>query len=238
MTTTPHATDEDVKLADCPFCGSPAERHGGSVMCSSIECAAICGVPSTSFRQNHDPVAVWNTRAPPPSLPHSGEPVAWRWKPLVSKHWQYADSDTAFPDEAGELQPLYAPPPATQIGGGVEIEHTRSCGYFDLEIGCTCCLEERRALATEQTMHRAWRKRAEEVEANLLAVPKPQRAVARGNVEDIKNAMHFAIWSVSGPTNDAEVEWIEKSIEDAYSEYVAIVQPVALSPTELHEGGE
>jgi hypothetical protein len=51
-----------------------------------------------------------------------------------------------------------------------ELTHTRSCGYFDDEVGCTCCLEERKALATEQTMHRAWRKRAEEAESALAAL--------------------------------------------------------------------
>lgn len=50
-----------------------------------------------------------------------------------------------------------------------EMTHTRSCGYFDDEVGCTCCLKERIALSTEQTMHRAWRKRAEEAEAALAS---------------------------------------------------------------------
>lgn len=35
---------------------------------------------------------------------------------------------------------------------------------------CTCGLQHRIALATEQTMHAAWRKRAEEAESELLTL--------------------------------------------------------------------
>jgi hypothetical protein len=65
------------------------------------------------------------------------------------------------------------------------IAHTRSCGYYDGD--CTCCLEERKALATEQTMHRAWRKRAEEAEAKL-ANP-PVRGDREARAEDIATAL-------------------------------------------------
>ena len=65
------------------------------------------------------------------------------------------------------------------VNGGTEmtddLTHTRSCSIWDIESGCTCCLAERRriveleaALGTEQTMHAAWRKRAEEAEAAMM----------------------------------------------------------------------
>lgn len=40
--------------------------------------------------------------------------------------------------------------------------HTRSCNALTPGEDCTCCLEVRKALGTEQAMHAAWRKRAEE----------------------------------------------------------------------------
>lgn len=55
-----------------------------------------------------------------------------------------------------------------------DLTHSRSCSVWDIDIGCTCCLAERKrvaelesALGTEQTMHAAWRKRAEEAEREL-----------------------------------------------------------------------
>jgi len=37
---------------------------------------------------------------------------------------------------------------------------------------------------------------------------------------EIKDAMQFAIWSVSGPTNDREEARVEQQIEEAYAEYM------------------
>jgi hypothetical protein len=50
------------------------------------------------------------------------------------------------------------------------LTHTRSCPMLTplSDERCTCGLEYRIALATEQEMHAAWRKRAEEAEAELL----------------------------------------------------------------------
>lgn len=46
-----------------------------------------------------------------------------------------------------------------------ELTHTRSCHSLGgAESDCTCSLKWRVALATEQSMHQAWRKRAEEAE--------------------------------------------------------------------------
>lgn len=56
----------------------------------------------------------------------------------------------------------------------VTLTHTRSCPSLTPGEGpCTCALEERKALATEQTMHAAWRKRAEEAEAALAPTSPP-----------------------------------------------------------------
>ena len=70
--------------------------------------------------------------------------------------------------------PIQADPtgqPLEPVPGG--IEHTRSCPALGLSEprgpgtseDCTCCLRWKIALQTEQTMHVAWRKRAEEAEA-------------------------------------------------------------------------
>ena len=47
------------------------------------------------------------------------------------------------------------------------LTHTRSCVGDTFDHDCTCGLKWRIALQTEQTMHAAWRKRAEEAEAEL-----------------------------------------------------------------------
>src|SRR5579872_477707 len=48
------------------------------------------------------------------------------------------------------------------------LEHSRSCSVsYDLDAQCTCGLDYRIQLRTEQEMHTAWRKRAEEAESRL-----------------------------------------------------------------------
>lgn len=61
--------------------------------------------------------------------------------------------------------------------------HSMNCGYYDSEQGCTCCLNERIALQTEQTMHMAWRKRAEEAESQLAASQAECERLRRENLE-------------------------------------------------------
>lgn len=50
--------------------------------------------------------------------------------------------------------------------------HARSCPNVGLPHtdGCTCGLKQRIALSTEKTMHAAWRKRAEEAEAQVASL--------------------------------------------------------------------
>lgn len=52
------------------------------------------------------------------------------------------------------------------------LTHTRSCPQLSPadDNACTCGLEWRIQLATEKTMHAAWRKRAEEAESKLLSL--------------------------------------------------------------------
>ena len=45
-----------------------------------------------------------------------------------------------------------------------QLTHTRSCGALTPGEDCTCCLQERQNTQTAETMHAAWRKRAEEAE--------------------------------------------------------------------------
>lgn len=50
----------------------------------------------------------------------------------------------------------------------IPLDHRSPCSAgWDLEADCTCGLMHRIHLQTEQTMHAAWRKRAEEAEAQL-----------------------------------------------------------------------
>ena len=45
-----------------------------------------------------------------------------------------------------------------------QLTHTRSCAALTPGETCTCCLQERQNTQTAETMHAAWRKRAEEAE--------------------------------------------------------------------------
>lgn len=57
-------------------------------------------------------------------------------------------------------------PPSADAG--CSLAHAMNCGgYAGWDEDCTCGLEWRIALRTEQEMHRAWRKRAEEAEAKV-----------------------------------------------------------------------
>ncbi len=67
-----------------------------------------------------------------------------------------------------------APSAASGVDCG-EMKHLRNCASLGgFESDCTCSLTWRRALATEQSIHRAWRKRAEEAEA-LSPVRMPDK---------------------------------------------------------------
>jgi hypothetical protein len=58
------------------------------------------------------------------------------------------------------------------------IEHERNCPQRNpmSDDACTCGLEWRIKLGTEQVMHAAWRKRAEEAEKELLQRQCPECA--------------------------------------------------------------
>lgn len=52
-----------------------------------------------------------------------------------------------------------------------QLDHSRTCSAgWDFESQCTCGLEWRIKLQTEQEMHNAWRKRAEEAEPGRKAL--------------------------------------------------------------------
>lgn len=67
-------------------------------------------------------------------------------------------------------------------GAGPPFEHGMNCPALSpgSDDDCTCGLYWRKALGTEQTMHAAWRKRAEEAEAELAA--------KEGECERLRNA--------------------------------------------------
>lgn len=66
---------------------------------------------------------------------------------------------------------------ATPVETAAQLTHTRSCPALTPgnDERCTCGLQWRIALQTEQTMHAAWRKRAEEAELDLTQVQKELR---------------------------------------------------------------
>jgi hypothetical protein len=71
------------------------------------------------------------------------------------------------------LVPAKEPTAAPQTDADVveTLTHGRTCSAgYNLDAECTCGLQYRIHLQTEQTMHKAWRKRAEEAEAALAVV--------------------------------------------------------------------
>lgn len=72
------------------------------------------------------------------------------------------------PTPCGGGPPAAVAPPAE--GSPLPLEHTRSCGALTGR-DCTCGLAWRIRLVTEQEMHAAWRKRAEEAEAREAGAP-------------------------------------------------------------------
>jgi hypothetical protein len=79
------------------------------------------------------------------------------------------------------MDALSTPPPAPMAAPGspLPLEHARTCGdAYDPDARCTCGLAWRVRLVTEQEMHAAWRKRAEEAEATIAATPPPADLVA------------------------------------------------------------
>lgn len=77
------------------------------------------------------------------------------------------------------------------------VEHTRSCPSLgNGDARCTCGLEWRIKLRTEQEMHAAWRKRAEEAEAlnaKLRADLASARAKERERCAKVADKYHDAL---------------------------------------------
>lgn len=105
--------------------------------------------------------------------------------------WEDVDEPLAavlgWPSDAEDIEPPTVVPPvraeeptAPAKGSPFPLEHTRSCPWPMDDEECTCGLAWRVRLATEQQMHAAWRKRAEELERAALPPvqepPKPDPA--------------------------------------------------------------
>jgi len=71
-----------------------------------------------------------------------------------------AEFDVRLPDDE----------PSADADLGDLTKHAMNCGWHGSygDADCTCSLKLRVALSTERTMHRAWRKRAEQAEADLI----------------------------------------------------------------------
>lgn len=84
-----------------------------------------------------------------------------------------------------------------------DMSHTISCpAHPGSDDDCTCGLVHRIALATEQEMHAAWRKRAEEAESELAALRE-----AAGRVEELEKALRAVEkYSQLGIDNDEAVK--------------------------------
>lgn len=81
--------------------------------------------------------------------------------------------------------------PAAPAGNGMELQHTRSCSYFDSDFGCTCCLAERQQIVQLQTQLTASQAKVAELEGRL---------------------------AISQRTLDRPRSWFEKQIADAVAE--------------------
>jgi hypothetical protein len=102
-------------------------------------------------------------------------------------------------DQTREYLATRPTPPSA--GDAETLTHSRSCSYFNDEIGCTCCLEERRALTTERAMHAAWRKRAEEAELALTQARREERERAAKKLDDRAEALEIEAIKFDGTDN-------------------------------------
>lgn len=102
-------------------------------------------------------------------LHKEGKPMYWAQQhELVQRIQAHLAQAAADPTEGGYMI-SYDPKPQAAAPEPVALGHKRACAAWTPMEACDCCLKERIALQTEQTMHAAWRKRAEEAEAELAA---------------------------------------------------------------------
>jgi hypothetical protein len=133
--------------------------------------------------------------------------------------------------ELSELARFF--PSAPALPSAEELQHTRTCTYWESEEGCSCSLEYRVQLQTEQTMHAAWRKRAEEAEQALAAMhslspeqercPECEHASHAGKECDVDPCIcgRYAVNTKAQPPAELVVEWPEPMKVERGENYIA-----------------
>lgn len=91
-----------------------------------------------------------------------------------------------------------SPVPAPELTGwmAIPLEHTRSCQHWN-DDGCTCALEIRIAARNWMELHNAWRKRAEEAEAEVSRLRSQEAELKQALEIDGDAAAHF-LATISG----------------------------------------
>jgi len=158
------------------------------------------------------------------------KPVAWRYRTAEGDDW-WNYSDASWKPEGFIVEPLYAAPqPADSASVNIPFErlpqHAGDPGFGpvpnviplgsdDLNHPSNQPADSAPAVLVEWCRENpvAAADNIRMLQAECAAAPQPADSA-------IYNAMHFAIWSVSGPINDAEEEHIEQQIKAAYKEYM------------------
>lgn len=123
---------------------------------------------------------------------------------------------------ASAAQPCPCPwrerPPQAEAVTSKPMPHAMNCAGSHWDGDCTCGLNVRIALETERTMHAAWRKRAEEAEAELRAMRSAGETRAEPQVTDARvSGDHYG---KDCPRGKVQVEFVGcGGPENRYSNY-------------------
>lgn len=126
---------------------------------------------------------------------------------LLESDMKSGTYETLYAQQAARITRLEAK--NAGVVSAAPLAHARSCGMTGTQTTnaheeCSCCLKERIAVQTEQTMHAAWRKRAEEAEA----ANEEARELLR-NVVNLIEAHGSAAW-VNDPVTKACRAFLDK----------------------------
>lgn len=163
-------------------------------------------------------------------------PISGPERPGESVKYPLDERGTPEDVTAGETA-LYTAPPAAGAppaeGSPLPLEHTRSCGTLTGR-DCTCGLAWRIRLATEQEMHAAWRKRANEAEARENAGAPPALVAL---VQELRKAQraYMAVRSTPGAEREArgkDVDTAAKAV-DVYLDALGSPAPAPVAPPAL-----
>jgi len=122
-------------------------------------------------------------------------------------------------------------PHATYDDLGDLTQHGTNCNYQDISTGaiCSCGLHLRRDLATERTMHAAWRKRAEEAEHTIMS-RAPQEPVNAQMLEALKECVEQLWHLAKDPATNALIQEARAAIAAAEAAPKDEWQPISTAP--------